>query len=326
VTPAVLYSCSFVPPEWIAAHGVRPWRTLPASGPASAWLAADMGLCPYARAFAEEARASGAEGLIVSTLCDQMRRVAELLARDSPRPVFLMHLPTTWQSAASRAYYLDELRRLGRLLVQLGGAAPSDERLAAVMLRYDAVRAALRALRGRVSPKRFSEALAEFHATGALTAHAPSAAPPPQGVPIALLGAPMLRNHFWLFDLIEEAGGHVALDATDSGERTLPAPFAADRLRADPLRVLAEAYFGQIPHAFRRPNDALYQWLGRELARSGARGLIVRRYVWCDTWHAEVARLREWAPVPVLDLDVNVDGDAEGRAANRIQAFIEAIQ
>jgi len=325
VTPAVLYSCSFVPAEWVAAHGVRPCRTLPASGPASAWLAADMGLCPYARAFALEARAGEADAVVVTTLCDQMRRVAEIIARDSPRPVFLMHLPTTWQSAASRAYYLDELRRLGRFLVQLGGAAPSDGDLAAVMLQYDSARAALRALRGRVSPRRFSEAIAEFHRTGAVTSDAlPAAAP--RGVPIALLGAPMVRNHFWLFDLIEEAGGHVALDATDSGERTLPAPFAADRLHTAPLEELADAYFGHIPHAFRRPNDALYQWLGRELARSGAKGLIVRRYVWCDTWHAEVERLREWASVPVLDLDVNGGGDAEGRAANRIQAFIEALR
>lgn len=323
---SVLYSCSYVPAEWIAAHGLRPWRTLPASGQGALLPGAEMGLCPYARAFALEARAGEAGAILVSTLCDQMRRVAEFIAKGSPRPVFLMHLPTAWQSAASQAYYLDELRRLGRFFARLGGTAPSDGELAAVMLRYDAARAELRALRGRVPPRRFSEAIAEFHRTGVVTPAALPASSPPRGVPIALLGAPMLRDHFGLFDLIEEAGGHVALDATDSGERTLPAPFSVERLNSDPLRELAAAYFGHIPHAFRRPNDGLYTWLERELTRSGVRGIIVRRYVWCDTWHAEVPRLREWAPVPVLDLDVDVDGDAEGRAANRIQAFIEALQ
>jgi len=285
-----------------------------------------MGACPYARAFASEVCSdAAADAVVVTTLCDQMRRAAELIARDCALPVFLMHVPSSWQTAAAQRYYIDELRRLGRFLVRLGGTRPSNDALADVMCEHDAARATVRAARGRLSPRRFSEAIAEFHRTGEVAFDVPESLPALRGVPVALLGGPLLRDHFGVFDLIEEAGGRVVLDATDSGERGLPAPFDRRGLREDPLMELAAAYFGSIPHAFRRPNGELYRWLKQELADRGVRGIILRRYVWCDTWHAEVQRLKEWADLPVLDIDVNVDETTERRSANRIQAFLEIL-
>ena len=58
-----------------------------------------------------------------------------------------------------------------------------------------------------------------------------------------------------------------------------------------------------IPDAFRRPDSGLFDWLGRELAARQVRGIIFRRYVWCDLWHAELQRLKKWSPVPVLEID-----------------------
>ena len=86
------------------------------------------------------------------------------------------------------------------------------------------------------------------------------------GIPLAVLGGPLLETDCAFFDLVEHAGGRVVLDATEGGERTLPRPFDPARLAADPLEELADAYFDGIPDAFRRPNSRLYEWLGRELA------------------------------------------------------------
>ena len=323
----VVYSCPYVPAEWIAAHGLRPSRVLPRSDRGHSAVGARMGLCCYAQAFAAEVCSdAGADAIIVSTLCDQMRRVAELIARECDRPLFVMNLPSTWQTAGAQRLYLDEVRRLGRFLVRLGGTAPSNGELAEVLVRYDDARASIRDARGRLSGRQFAEALAGFHRTGnvSLDGRGPEASA--RGVPVALLGGPLLRDHFGLYDLIEAAGGQVALDATDSGERALPAPFDRRRLRDDPLLELADAYFGTIPHAFRRPNGELYRWLQRELDARGVRAIILRRYLWCDIWHAEVQRLKEWTDRPVLDLDVSSEDDAEGRAANRIEAFLEALR
>ena len=92
------------------------------------------------------------------------------------------------------------------------------------------------------------------------------------------------------------AGGRVVLDATEGGQRTMPRRFDPARVASDPLQELADAYFDGIPDAFRRPNSRLYEWLGRELAARHVQGIIFRRYLWCDLWHAELQRLKQWSP------------------------------
>ena len=135
-----------------------------------------------------------------------------------------------------------------------------------------------------------------------------------------------------LLDLIERAGGRVVLDATETGERTLPAPFRAEELAADPFEELVAGYFDAIPDVFRRPNDRLYAWIGREVAGRGVRGLLVRRYVWCDLWHAELARLRHESAVPVLEWDVVGEDQPcaatlpSTRDTSRLEAFLEMLR
>lgn len=289
---SMVYSCPFVPAEWIAAHGLHPRRIRPRSPGC-----VQAGVCPYARAFVGAVLADDrACGVIVTTVCDQMRRAADVLVLEGRVPVFLMHVPTTWQTPAAQRYYLDELRRLGRFLTRLGGAPPSDDALAKVMLDYD-------------------EARSSAASAGA-----------GQGVPLALLGGPLFEDECGLFDLVEDAGGRIVLDASETGERTRPAPFDRRRLREEPLLELADAYFGHIPDAFRRPDGELHVWLARELDRRLVRGIVFRRCVWCDTWAAELGRLKEWVKVPVLDLDADGgDRASRDRTAGRLRAFVEML-
>jgi len=285
-----------------------------------------MGMCPYARAFIGEALSSpGIDAVILTTTCDQMRRAAEWLALGGSRAVFLMNVPATWQTPVSARLYRDELRRLGRFLTRLGARAPSRRRLADTMEDWDARRAVLRGRLGTLSARRASEAMARFD-LGEEPAEETAAPAVPQGVPVAVIGGPLMRGDVRIFDAIEKAGGLVDLDGTESGARTLPAPLDRRRLRDEPLLELVDAYFGAISDVFRRPDTALYQWLGRELAASGARGIIVWRYVWCDLWAASIVRLREVTGLPVLDLDVSGDDTGLGRTANRIQAFMEVLK
>lgn len=143
---------------------------------------------------------------------------------------------------------------------------------------------------------------------------------------MALIGGPLLREDIELFQLIEQVGGRVVLDGTEGGGRTLAAPLDRDGLEADPFAELARMYFGSIPDPFRRPDGMLQEWLGREIAARGVRGVIVHRYVWCDKWHAQVYRLRETLSVPVLDLDEAGDGlGSRARRLTRLQAFVETL-
>jgi benzoyl-CoA reductase/2-hydroxyglutaryl-CoA dehydratase subunit BcrC/BadD/HgdB len=324
----VLYISPFVPAEWIAAHGLRPSRVLaksPQSSPAA-------GVCPFSLAVREALRADPcAAGAILTTTCDQMRRAAELAAKETALPLFLMNVPATWQSPAALQMYISEIQRLGRFLLRLGGAAPGPEELAGCMERFDASRRELLSLRGRASARDFALHWMAFHHSGEPVLEAfrqKSERAPASGkaVPLALLGGPLLEGDLQWLDIIERLGGEVVLDGTETGERMLPLAVERRWLRDDPLSELARIYFAGLPDAFRRPNSELYLWLRRELDARGARGIVFRRYPWCDIWHAELARLREWARIPVLDLDVVGDDGVEPCVSGKLQSFLEALR
>ena len=245
---------------------------------------------------------------------------AELLPEACGKPVFLLNLPATWQTRPARDLYLSELRRLGTFLESLGGLPVDSARLADVMRDFDHRRGLLRQTHGRVPAREFSTALQEypFHRT-------PAPGGPIAGVPLGLVGGELVEEDLAILDAIEAAGGRIALDATDGGLRGLPAPFDPSALAADPLAELARAYFDTIPHAFRRPDLALHEYLARAVAELGLRGLIFRRTPWCDLWNAQAWRIRQSLSVPVLDLDMGGPAGATARTRGRIEAFMEML-
>ena len=321
----IIYSCPFVPAEWIKAYGISPSRIMPRSMQAQPMVEIAPGMCPYVHAFINAAISHReAAGIVVTTLCDQMRRASEIIERNCGLPVFLMNVPSTWQTPNAQKLYISELERLGRFMTGLGGVSPTPDQLTEVMCEYDEMRDAVRGACGHLLARKYSELMADFHENGIVDTTTKSEKIP-NGVPLALVGGPLLRDHFAVFDFAEQAGGDFVLDATETGERTMPAPFDRRRLKDDPLMALADAYFGNIPDASRRPNSELYKWLGHEIKTRGIRGIVFRRYVWCDMWHAEAQRMKEWAGLPFLDLDVSDDVNELSRMSTRLQAFMEML-
>ncbi len=358
------YCHPLVPPEWIAAHGVRPqWLRLRRSS--GSQEAMRRGVCPYAAAWIEAAAgrmpfepspspARPKVLAIATTTCDQMRYAAAAASQVESGPdraVFLMNIPRTWQTAAARQMYRDELRRLGRFLQKHGAAPPEPARLAAVMRKYDEARRAWGTRPAGVSARQYAAALAALRgpghehplsaqkapAIGPSTPAGPGLAPPlpaeppggkgdAGGMPVAVVGGPLLEDDLCLLDLIEQAGARIVVDGTEGGQRTLPRPLDFRTLDRDPFEELARAYFDEYPDVMRRPNHTLYEWLARQIAERGVQGLIVYRYVWCDLWHAEVARLEARCGVPVLDLDAaGDDRGAWARILTRVEAFLESL-
>jgi benzoyl-CoA reductase/2-hydroxyglutaryl-CoA dehydratase subunit BcrC/BadD/HgdB len=341
---AVAYSSPFVPAEWIAAHGLQACRLR-----LHATEKLTRGICPYAGALMEavpaqrgcdcvaggdssrrlqvkNAAKSATEvasysefpeqsqpksvgtrefsAFVLTTICDQMRYAAAILQQRGGCPIFLMNVPSTWQTPTARQLYLDELQRLGRFLVRLGGNAPSDADLSQTMLEFERARMETRGSNSR----------------------RPTAGEERAGIPLAIVGGPLMEGDGEFFDLVERAGGRVVLDATEEGERSLPRQFDARRLVSNPLEELADAYFDGITDAFRRPDSRLYEWFARELASRQVRGIILRRYLWCDLWHAALPRLKQWSSMPVLEIDVGPDDlSSPNRMQGRIEAFLETL-
>ena len=329
----ILYSSPFVPIEWISAHGLRPWRVIPDRHTRAALRLPFTGVCTFARrAINSMADATDAAPVVLATTCDQMRRAGEMLRQRTERPVFFLNVPATWQSQAAHEWYLSEVLRLGAFLEQVGGSAPATPMLAQVLREYDAARTRLRAMCESHPAQVCAEEIVKFHQAdqaeiAAYARQESPATPVAAGVRVALVGGPLSHAQQRLFGMIAARDGAVALDATETGERGLPAPFDAARIEQDPLGELQRAYFDGIPDVFRRPNSLLYDWLTQRCNQRGIRGVILVRHVWCDLWHAEAQRLRDRLHLPFLDLDLNDEnGEIDGRAQTRIQSFLETLQ
>jgi benzoyl-CoA reductase/2-hydroxyglutaryl-CoA dehydratase subunit BcrC/BadD/HgdB len=325
---AIAYCSPFIPAEWIAAHGLQPhWLRLRSSMD-QPLHSVTRGICPYAGTMIDTDMSDiSVSAIVLTTICDQMRYAAAMIDNRSGCPVFLMNVPSTWQTDGVKQLYLDELRRLGRFLMDIGGNSPDIGKLAEIMLDYDRARLALREARGKTTARQFADVLAAVRGPLAGMSNLNYGHAQADGIPLAILGGPLLESDYDIYNIVEQSGGRIVLDGTDGGERTLPRPFDLEGIANDPMQEMAGAYFDWIPDMFRRPNTKLYEWLGRELAAREVHGIIFRRYVWCDLWHAELQRLIEWSPVPVLGIDAGPDDiSAPNRVQGRIEAFLEMLR
>jgi len=322
----VIYSDPFIPAEFIYAYGLKPSRIAPSQNIAGS-LDIREGICPYISSFISYIKSEDADAIIVTTLCDQMRRCSELIKNETETPIFLFNLPSTWQTKTALDIYTYELKRLGRFLLKIGGEEPTSDELTDIMKKFDNSRSILRSLWNRISPRIYAKTILRFYEHGEPDFKIPTSPPDDKGISLALIGGPLPESELDLFDIIEENDGKVILNGTENGERTFPAPFDYNQIHLDPLRELVKAYFGSIPDVSRRPNTSLYDWLKREIYERGVRGIIVRYYTWCDLWHGEIQRLKELCYRPVIS--INADSVYPGvieRTRTRIEAFIEQLK
>jgi hypothetical protein len=252
----VFYTSPWVPPEWIKAHGLEP---------RGIWLAGDFareplplaaGVCAFANAAVHLAERQAGSAVVFTTHCDQLRRGFDTVAGAAARRVFLFNLPATWQTRVAERIYADELRRLSRFLVGLGGHAPAPGDVAEIMTQYSRARRRLLEAALWCPARAYAEAVARFHLDGSVHLPPERGCPQPQqfqpgqgghrlqraassvaaaaedsrapglsSIPLALVGGPLPRTQMPLLDAIEKAGGRVILNATEAGERSLWSTF-----------------------------------------------------------------------------------------------------
>ncbi len=358
----ICYNSAYIPPEWIEAHGFQPFRPCNHKpfNENRAPISVD-GCCTWSQVYITQATMhENVAAVIVASICDQLRRSSEALNTPGRHhtPTMLLHIPATWQSESAQRCYRDELHRLGNFLESIGGTSPTPGRLKSILIAYEVKREDVRMQLQTMTGRERATALAAMHGdtngkpehahraprvphfdcAAAKCAHEDTLCPSGQSVapratesrdssatPIALLGSELPRYQWWLFDTIKQHGGHVALDATDYGQRGLPEPIDQSLIDNDPFEAMASAY-QQIPHIRQRPNDRFFDWLLNAIKQTNVKGIILRRSLWCDLWHAEVHRIKQLSPIPVIDIDLDVDATTCERAEGRIAAFLEMLR
>lgn len=298
------YCSPYIPPAWIRAHGLEPLRLeVPHDSLQAGPVAETAGVCPFMRAFANEAaRLPDVAGVVTTSTCDQMRRIGDAVYGQAFPPIFILHIPNIVDSPSAFGLYCDELRRLGRFMVGRGGHHPEADALRVHMLEADALRG---------NPSRQA---APPHENGCR-----------QRPALALVTGHLLGQTGWLREIVASLGGDISLDASEYGTRCLPLRLDRRRLTPDNLLTeLAHCYYGAMHDIFRRPNRDFYLWLTAQMRSNPVDGVIAIRHTWCDKWHAEIKRLRGFIEVPILELEC-AGGVCETSIRNRLEAFMEAL-
>ena len=308
----VYYTSPFVPPVWIAAHGLKPCRMDVSARDTGAGTR--PGECPYARAVINQASQRADSLFVLTTTCDQMRRAAEWLSLeyaercrnedafadscDLSSPVFLLNVPATWHSDA-RERYRAELLRLGRFLVRTGGRNPDTN-----VLRQSLLNGCLHLHVPHMDPDRVRAMV----------------------VPLAVVGGPLMEEHTELYRVIERNGGSVALNGSEGAERNHVTLGGADEFVHDPLEMLTASYFDSIGDAFRRPDSGLAAWLLPRIEQRNIRGVVFHAYTWCDLWRAQYVSLAEAVRLPSLFLELGGEDRLSAGTITRIEAFLESLR
>ncbi len=296
------YCSPYLPVEWILAHQLVPKRIVPGAYPDDAPVAHLPGLCPVARSFGSfVASSTSFAGFVFSTRCDQMRRMSEVASLLTSVPVHLFGFPHVRSDGAASMFRF-ELERMSAFLASLGGC-----------LSLDMLRASLHA---SIESEVFA---GKVPALPAISLNGE-----PSAKRIALVGGPLLSEHSIVYDMIRESGGEVVLDGTERSTRCQPS-FDPSMVEKDPVEALVQGYTSNIADVFVRPNDAFFSWLVGAVKESGAQGVIVHRYLWCDIWHAEVQRIKEALDIPVIDIDSDLGPFDTGRTVTRLKAFLEVV-
>jgi benzoyl-CoA reductase/2-hydroxyglutaryl-CoA dehydratase subunit BcrC/BadD/HgdB len=279
------------------------------------------GVCAFAEIVSRFAETAKGDAMVFSTACDQLRRSYDAATFHSPARAFLFNQPATLGPAARHIYH-DELLRLGDFLGELGGHPPTLEVLRREIARANQARQQLLTYAAHSPAHSFAAALAQYHDSGRASNLPPLV--PPGKVPLALVGGPFVPANWHLFHLIEQAGGRIALNATESGERSLLPTIDCPEDKS-PFAALADGYFERIADAFQRPHTRLYEWLKPRLEARQVRGIILWQYTGCDLWRAEAQTLSEVFQLPVILLEGGAEPGANPRDENRLQAFVETL-
>jgi hypothetical protein len=349
----VFITSPWVPAEWIKAHGLEPRGVWYAENFGCRAQPLGAGVCAFANAAVRLAEERADVAVVFTTHCDQLRRGFDAVTGRSFPRTFLFNLPATWQTPAASRIFSGEMERLGRFLLQLGGRAPSSEELMRIVAHYAAGRKMLLDCGQDCPAQQYAEAVARFHWDGAATApprgadamaHAAATGCPRSAAALALVGGPLLREHWIVFETIANAGGCVVLNATEAGERSLweasRGPAANPHSAAEAggggkqpaehagraMQALAREYLEHCVDVFQRPNSRLYDWLRGRLTARRVQGILLWHHVGCDLWRAETQSMREAFGLPVLTLEATESPSALLREQGRVEAFVEALR
>lgn len=281
------YVCKYTPVEIFEALGVEIERIQPS---VTDFNQADTlmhpNICSFTKSVLEDVLAGDYEGIVLTTCCDSIRRLYDVLKENCPdKFLYLLDVPRKVNDFSTEMYK-NNILKMVHAYEAYSGRTFEEQKLGDILMRRE------EADRLRTAPKNKSS------------------------VHVGLMGARCSRG---IITLLEDNGVEILFDLTCTG---LKREFQVDRgnlMASYTWNLLNQVPCMRMVKAVNRENYF-------EGFRDRLDGIIYHTVKFCDNYAYEYMDLRNRLDLPVLMVETDATRQCEGQIRTRVEAFIESLK
>lgn len=334
------YVCKYAPIEALEAMGahmerIEPDESLVSFDAAESCMHANV--CSFAKATFETVLSGNLDGIVLTTCCDSMRRLADALRAQTPGLfIHVLDVPRDTSEAAC-ALFERNVRKLLSAYGEFANATFSEEKLFAQLggtlcpaegtcdspleLDYVSQDSIYRDKAGDTEARSESCEASERSATVAAAAAQVDNALQPQthfSPTMPNVGIAGARANAEIKRILEAHGVNIAFDitCTNAIRRFVPR-------KTDTLAQYAHDVLTQLPCERMRnisPRKAFFDQVLPQVD-----GLVYHAVQFCDMYSYEYSDLKRTSPAPILALETDCTAQSRGQMLTRLEAFLESI-
>ena len=353
------YVCKYVPVEALEAMGahmerVEPDESLVSFDAAESCMHANV--CSFAKATFETVLSGSLNGIVLTTCCDSMRRLADALRAQTPGLfIHVLDVPRDTSEAACALFERNVRKLLSaygefanatfseeKLFAQLGGTlcpaegnCDSPLELDLARLHSEAAQPSFRLAKSSSVSQSFANSnqaadsaawsegceASERSATAAAAAAQVDNALQPQthfSPTMPNVGIAGARANAEIKRILEAHGVNIAFDitCTNAIRRFVPR-------KTDTLAQYAHDVLTQLPCARMRDISPRKSFFDQVLPQVD--GLVYHTVQFCDMYSYEYSDLKRTSPASILALETDCTAQSRGQMLTRLEAFLESI-
>lgn len=295
------YICKYAPIEVFESMGVEMKRIDPQ---VTNFTQADMkmhpNICSFAKGVLEDVMAGGYEGVILTTCCDSIRRLYDVLKQElQDRFIYILDTPRITKDAGI-ALYEGRIRKMIEAYEAFSGKTFEEEKLANIL---------------RKKKKEQSISLGESGCGEDAASEAGTGRRAFRRKNIGLIGA---RANESIVQILQEKNANLAFDLTCTGLKR--------KYLLEPEQVLTgytRGLLSQFPcmrmEAASGRDELIERYAG------SVDGVIYHTVQFCDNYSYEYAWLKKRLDRPMLALETDYTKQSYGQILTRIEAFLESL-
>ena len=295
------YICKYAPIEVFESMGVEMKRIDPQ---VTNFTQADMkmhpNICSFAKGVLEDVMAGGYEGVILTTCCDSIRRLYDVLKQELPdRFIYILDTPRITKDAGI-ALYEGRIRKMIEAYEAFSGKTFEEEKLADIL---------------RKKKKEQSISLGESGCGEDAASEAGTGRRAFRRKNIGLIGA---RANESIVRILQEKNANLAFDLTCTGLKR--------KYLLEPEQVLTgytRGLLSQFPcmrmEAASGRDELIERYAG------SVDGVIYHTVQFCDNYSYEYAWLKKRLDRLMLALETDYTKQSYGQILTRIEAFLESL-